>query len=125
MFAYRRYMQQDTAKPTDVPRLKAIIEVGRKAQMVVDHPAWQSYIEHLEAMRDEVKRKRDSIVTEIVEGDKLGEELAKLKLQCDSLKGELAGLSKAIDLIPELLKRATDAVQLMDKAGENQATAAE
>ena len=125
MSAYRRYMQQDTAKPTDVPRLKAIIEVGRKAQMVVDHPAWQSYIEHLEAMRDEVKRKRDSIVTEIVEGDKLGEELAKLKLQCDSLKGELAGLSKAIDLIPELLKRATDAVQLMDKAGENQATAAE
>ena len=118
-------MQQDTTKPTDVPRLKAIIEVGRKAQMVVDHPAWQSYIEHLEAMRDEVKRKRDSIVTEIVEGDKLGEELAKLKLQCDSLKGELAGLSKAIDLIPELLKRATDAVQLMDKAGENQATAAE
>jgi hypothetical protein len=93
-----------------------VIEVGRKIQMVVDHPGWQEYVNHLEAMRDAAQRKRDSVVSEIVNTDKLGEELAKLKLQLTSLEGELKGLSAAIDLVPELIKRAADAVKVMDSA---------
>lgn len=110
---------------SDPAQVQAVIQVGRKAQMLVDHPGWQMYLDHVEALRAETQRKRDAIVAEIVDGDKLGDELAKLKLACDSLKGELAGLSKAIDLVPELIKRASDAVVLMEQTGAQSPDAGE
>lgn len=85
------------------------MSIGQRAQTVVEHPGFQMFLDHLEEVRTMTQRERDSLAQQALQGTSLGAELDKLKLQIVSLDGQLKGLGQAIDLIPELIKRATQA----------------
>lgn len=115
--AWKQY--QDRIKEAQVnshTHHRAVIEVGRKAQMVVDHPGWQTYVDHITAIKDNVLAAKTKLVKDMSETDALGEALAAMKLQLRALDGELKGLSAAIDLIPTMIQRAADSVKLMERA---------
>ncbi len=105
--------------------LRAVVEVGRKAQMVVDHPGWQTYVDHITAIKDDIQARRDRLVKDMAETDALGDALNKLKIQCISLDSELKALGKAIDLIPTMIQRAADSVELMERAKQDSPAAEE
>jgi hypothetical protein len=115
--AFKQHMHKMQMRPVEQrAHLKSVVEVGRKAQMVVDHPGWQTYVDHLTAIKDSVQARRNKLATDMSETDALGEALAQMKLQLRALDGELKGLSAAVDLIPTMIQRASDAVKLMERA---------
>ncbi len=123
--AFKKYIvHREIADPKTHYQRMATIEVGRRAQMVVEHPGWQTYVDHLEAIKESVQVRRNRLAKDMADTDTLGEALTQMKLQLKSLDGELKGLSTAIDLIPEMIKRAQDLVTVFDKTGDK-STAAE
>ena len=115
--AFKQYQakRREEVKTVDTYfQSKATIQAGRQLQMVVEHPAWQTYIDHLLAMKEETLARVDRVVKDMKELDSLGEALTKLKLQCLSLEGEMRGLDKPINLVPEMIKKAQEMVKIMD-----------
>lgn len=118
--AFKDFQERIKAKQTGVIQYnRMVIEVGRKAQMVVDHPGWQTYVDHVTAIKDNVQARRNKLANDMSETDALGDALAQMKLQLRALDGELKGLSQAIDLIPTMIQRAADSVKLMERAKES------
>ena len=82
---------------------QAQIQVGQQARTVVDHPGWQTFIDHLEQMRNTVDARIGLVTTQLSDSEELGDALAKLKLELRGLKGEKRGLDYALELIPKLI----------------------
>lgn len=102
------YIKRQRADAFDARRsqLRSVASVGRYAQMVLDHPAWQSYVDHVGALRDAAEQERADIVKEMSDGNDFGDKLSALKLQLKEVTGRLTGYTQALELIPELIKRA-------------------
>ena len=79
--------------------------VASQAQQVVDHPAWQLFLNHLQAVLDNLSSRRDAIQAQIVTGNEVGEMLIVLKMQLREVVAEQRGVTMAMELIPELIKR--------------------
>ena len=101
--------RKNADNPDKRVHLQAVQEVGRRAQMVIDHPGWQTFVDHIEELRRVSSQTREGLVKQMTDGDVLGQELEKLKLRVKALDGEIKGLTQAIDLIPEMIKRAQQA----------------
>jgi len=92
-----------------VGQLKAQVQVGNHATQVLNHPSWQVYVDHITTMLDKAKGDKAALMKDLAEGDDLGDKLGAMKLQLKHLDGLITGYTHAIDLIPELLRRAQDA----------------
>lgn len=113
---------RDWVKSRERPRLvrqdqqrSRVIEVGRQAQTVVDHPGWQVYCDHLAALRDGAEKEKQDLVTALADGEELGESLGALKLRLKGVRGRIDGYTQALELIPTLLERAADAAADLNK----------
>ena len=111
---YQRGLRAKTIESTYTRN--AVIEVGRRAQMVVEHPGWQTYVDHLSAIKDKVQESHDTLANQMAREDALGVELTKMKLRLRDLDGQLRGLNQAMDLIPEMIKRASDLLEIKERA---------
>ena len=80
---------------------QAQIQVGQQARTVIDHPGWQTFVDHLEPARNAVAARINLLATEISDSEDM--DVAKLKLQLHGLKGEKRGLDYALELIPKLI----------------------
>ena len=115
--AFAHYQRGLRAKTTEATYTRnAVIEVGRRAQMVVEHPGWQTYVDHLSAIKDKVQESHDTLANQMAREDALGEELTRMKLRLRDLDGQLRGLNQAMDLIPEMIKRASDLLEIKERA---------
>ena len=115
--AFAHYQRGLRAKTTESTYTRnAVIEAGRRAQMVVEHPGWQTYVDHLSAIKDKVQESRDTLANQMAREDALGEELVRMKLRLRELDGQLKGLNQAMDLIPEMIKRASDLLEIKERA---------
>lgn len=83
--------------------LNAQVAVARDAQTAVDHPGWQTFVDHLTTVKAAVDRKAEALRGQIVGEDTLGDDLVKMKLAYRELLGESQGLQQALDLIPGLI----------------------
>lgn len=114
LLRWQQLQRQKIVDPSELYSLKATVAVGQRAQTVVDHPGYQVFLDHLEETRRLAQAERDAKAKQALEGDSLGDALAKLKLQIVSLDGQLKGLGQAIDLIPTLVRRAHEAATILD-----------
>lgn len=80
---------------------QAQVAVARKAQTVVDHPGWQTFLDHLGAIQEARMAERERTLEEMT--DAIGEALQTLQLRVKALDGELKGLKVAVELIPTLI----------------------
>ena len=88
---------------------QTVISIAKRAETVVAHEGWQVFLDHLGAMKDSAESRRTGLVKKMTEDpDTLGEELAKLKVQCVRLDGELKALAAVVDLIPNLIQAGKD-----------------
>ena len=67
---------------------QAQIQVGQRARTVVDHPGWQTFVDHVEQMRNTVDARIGLVTTQLSDSEELGDALAKLKLELRGLKGD-------------------------------------
>ncbi len=80
-----------------------------QAQTIVAHEGWQLFLNLLEEHIVRRRKTSTALLTQMTQGDHLGEALSQLKLQLVKLDAEIKGLSIAADLIPTLLQRANQA----------------
>lgn len=109
--AQRTYAARQQLASVTRSNALAMVEVGRKLNTVVDHPGWQEYVDHLESIIAAKTKQREQITKDMLDGDTLGQELEKTKIAALKLGEEIKGLRTAVDLIPELLKRAAKAAE--------------
>ena len=82
---------------------QAQIQVGQQARTIVDHPGWQTFVDHVEQMLNTIGARIGLVTTQLSDSEELGDALAKLKLELRGLKGEKRGLEAALELIPKLI----------------------
>ena len=92
--------------------------VAEQAQIVVDHPAWQLFLNHLQAIVNDLTSKRDAKQALILRGPDIGDGLTVLKLELRDLEAERRGVALAMDLIPELIRRGQDQAATIDKMAQ-------
>lgn len=105
---YRRLKPPvDKSKDIQAQRL-ARQAVAEQCQIVVDHPAWQLFLNHLQAVVNDLTTKLDDKQGHILRGKEVGEMLTVLKMECLELEAERRGLKLAMEVIPTLIKRGQD-----------------
>ena len=92
--------------------------VADQAQIVVDHPAWQLFLNHLQAIVNDLTSKRDAKQAQLLRGSEVNEALTVLKLELRELEAERRGVALAMDLIPELIRRGHEQVAAIDKMAQ-------
>jgi len=100
----------EVLKAMSEPHRKAIREhhiiqsdIGRRASLIANDEKYQTWIDHLTALRDAAQGRADGLARNVSEGPQLGEALAGMKLMLAGARGELRGLQIALDLIPGLI----------------------
>lgn len=84
-------------------------QVGQRAQTVVQHEGWQTFLDHLEEYRRAVATRRDRHKEDLLKQ----EDILKRGEYMD-LTGELRGLDIALALIPGLVERGREAGKLLE-----------
>jgi hypothetical protein len=105
--------------------LDAQRQVGAIARMVVQHPGWQVFLDHLDAHLEVLTKRLATLRDRIVTGVELGDALAALKLESRDLSGEVRGLTLAKQLVPQMIEagdKAVDALAGLDASMQNGAT---
>ena len=92
--------------------------VADQAQIVVDHPSWQLFLNHLQAIVNDLTSKRDAKQAQLLRGSEIGEALTVLKLELRDLEAERRGVALAMDLIPELIRRGGEQAATIDKMAQ-------
>ena len=108
------------AKPMNVMTLRSspLIEATHKAQTIVDHPAWQWFLDMLETRVQALTAEHKGLVHRMIVSPALGQDLERIKIALNKIDAELDGLRYAASLIP-------NAVELGQKiAGEVRQAAA-
>lgn len=82
---------------------QATLAVSKRAELVVSHPGWQTFLDHLGTLRDNAQRALDSETRAMVEDDVIGDPLTKMKLTAAELRGRVRGYREAMELIPTLI----------------------
>lgn len=106
---WKELQKELNAKDGEARRFQqqAQVEVGRRAQMAVDHPGWQTFIEHLTPAIEQLDMKIKHLQTQISDSEEM--DVSKFKLQLRDLQGEKRGLETALNLIPSLVQRGEEA----------------
>lgn len=94
--------------------LGAQAEIGRRASTVVEHEGWQTFLDHLTAMKATVDGKAESLKGQILGGAVLGEALTKMQFAYKDLCGESRGLDFAMQLIPSLITTGKRAAKILN-----------
>lgn len=94
-----------TRTPEDAFQRNAAIAVATKAETVVNHEGWQTFLDHLQSVKDVCATERARLERTIVDGDIFGDGLTAMKLKARELKGKIDGLDVAVNLIPSLIER--------------------
>lgn len=91
-------------KSDKVFQQQAVIAVSKKAETVVNHEGWQTFLDHLGALKDEANRRNETLIKALAYDNEISStELGKLKLQISHIAGEIKSLDMAITLIPTLI----------------------
>ena len=85
------------------------IAAAEKARMVVDHPGWQMYLDHLEAICTNLRNSIEARKTRMIDGNELDADLTRIKLEVRAIEAQLAGIELAMKIVPEIIKRGEDA----------------
>jgi len=101
--------QQEQARAARESQRKSIVQVGHHARTVVEHPSWQVYVDHIETMKAKAEDDLAQLIKQMADGDEHGEKLTAMKMHLKYLNGLVQGYSHAVELIPELLRRAQEA----------------
>lgn len=106
----KEFTEQRSARLQETFRHRAepIIATARRAQTVVDHPGWQTFLDHLDALKRNAEQARDGLVQQMYNGDVVGDALTKHSLKLRELSGVIKAYETAMALIPDLIKRADE-----------------
>ena len=85
------------------------VAAAEKARMVVDHPGWQMYLDHLEAICTNLRNSIEARKTRMIDGNELDADLTRIKLEVRAIEAQLAGIELAMKVVPEIIKRGEDA----------------
>src|SRR2546425_12731744 len=66
----------------------ATIAVAKKAETVLSHEGWQTFLDHLGSLRDTAQQHLDAATKELAIGDVWGDHLTELRARARWLKGE-------------------------------------
>lgn len=77
-------------------------QVAEHAKTVVDHPGWQVFLNHLEALVAARTKEKERSIEELLTA--VGTKVEGLRLSIQALDGELKGLKLACALIPGLIE---------------------
>lgn len=83
----------------------ATIAVAKKAETVVAHEGWQTFLDHLGAMRDNLHGYAADVGKRIIETNLWGDALAEAKCQARAAKAAGDAYQQAMDMIPALITR--------------------
>jgi len=86
------------------------LDIAHKAQQVVDHPAWQWYLDRVDQRITQIEAARLTKIESMVHGTAMGHELELLKIELNTMEAEAAGLRYAQSLIAEAVKLGHDIV---------------
>ncbi len=79
-----------------------IADLTTKSQMVVSHPGWQMFLDRVASRHQVLAARRTYVERELLDGD--GTSDAILRLELRGIKGEMAGLDFATQIVPEMLE---------------------
>lgn len=101
--------KQEAKKRAEQERQKLAVapvvrDQAHKAQQVVDHPAWQWFLDQLEGRIKAVESRRTTTMNKMVFGTAMGHELELLKIELNAMDAEIAGLRYAADLAPKTVE---------------------
>ena len=111
---YRRLHPKRSAAD-ELAQVVAREAVGAQAQIVVDHPSWQLFLDHLQAIVNDLTRKADAKKAEMITGHAVGEALTVLKMEILAIEAERRGLITAMEVIPELIRRGHKEIDRLTK----------
>lgn len=89
-------------------------QVGQRAETVVNHEGWQTYLDHLSQVRSNLEQERTRTQEKMGKGPEVGDTLIALKFKLRDLDGEIRGLTTAIDLVPGLIERGREAGKALE-----------
>jgi hypothetical protein len=84
-----------------VPRVR---EITHKAQMVVDHPGYQWFLDMLETRIKEVDVVLSAKRERMWHGAEMGQDLERLKIELNAMDAEVRALKYAQSLIPTAIE---------------------
>lgn len=102
-----RELARGAAKPRTAEQefhRNATIAVARKAETVVNHEGWQTFLDHLGAMVDAAKNARDAQMQTLTFGVHWGDDLAEFKAKAREYAAEARAYERAMKLIPTLVQ---------------------
>lgn len=94
-----------SARPDSEFQRMATIAVARKADTVVNHEGWQTFLDHLGTMRDNLRGFSDDCAKRAALTNLWGDALAEMKTQARMAKAGADAYQAAMDLIPALIER--------------------
>lgn len=93
--------QVQERRATLIPRLT---DITHKAQTVVDHLGWQFFLDSLESRVQIIESERARLMTAMIAGPSLGQDLERQKVALNKCDAELVGLRFAATLIPQAVE---------------------
>ncbi len=99
--------QQGTARHIHEQRtsvMPAVLDVTHKAQMVVDHPGWQFFLDKVEERVKAVEAMRGTKMHAMIFGNAMGHDLELLKIELNTMDAEIRALRYAADLVPQVIE---------------------
>jgi len=84
--------------------MPAVLDVTHKAQMIVDHPGWQFFLDKIEERVKAVESIRATKMHAMVFGNAMGHDLELLKIELNTMDAEIRALRYAADLVPQVIE---------------------
>lgn len=83
----------------------AAIAVARRAETVVAHEGWQTFLDHLGAMRDSLAKYAEECAQRAMQTNVWGDALSELKCQARAAKAGADAYDNAMKMIPSLISQ--------------------
>ena len=84
--------------------MPAVLDVTHKAQMVVDHPGWQFFLDKIEERIKDIEGQRGRHMNNMIFGPAMGQDLERMKIELNVMDAEIRALRYAADLVPQVIK---------------------
>ena len=94
-----------------------LADLTTKSRTIVASPAWQMFLDRLASRQDLLRKQRNVLQGEMIDGDALGPDLERLKLKIQAIKGEEAGLDFASEIVPAMLEAGERMLKELTGAG--------
>lgn len=92
---------------------RAQVQVSERAETVLGHPGWQTYVDHIDAILEDLDQRIARGERALINASEPGESLTGLRLGLRDLKGERRGWEGAREMIPRMIEAGEKARQAL------------